>query len=110
MKVQIVYRKNIVIVKLTGDFTMYTVEKLRKDLKNIKERDIFAVNFQAVESIDSTAIGFLVKLFQKTKKFVLFGMTDGIRDIFDKTKIDKFMTIFTIDEFAKKYPSYQEDS
>ncbi len=86
-------------LQVAGDVTIQTSPQLRNALKPLFESSVAAihVNLAGVEFMDSSGIATLVEGLQWSKRtegeFVLFSLTETVRDVFELAKLD---TIFEI--------------
>jgi len=89
-----------VVVQVNGDVTIQTSTQLRKHLKPLfeSEMDKIQVKLDGVSFMDSSGIATLVEGLQWSKKsegkFILSGLTETVRDVFELAKLD---TIFEIE-------------
>jgi anti-sigma B factor antagonist len=104
-------RRQRLVVEDIGDITVVSfVDKKILDEQNIQliGDDLFRLvdelgrrkillNFSNVEFLSSAALGKLIRLHQKLQgaggKLVLSGISKGIMEIFELTKLDKMLTI-----------------
>ena len=86
-------------VGVAGDVTIQNSNQLRKALKPLFDGDakVIHVNLAGVEFMDSSGIATLVEGLQWSKRtsgrFLLSGLTETVRDVFELAKLD---TIFEI--------------
>ena len=84
-----------------GDVTIQTSPELRNELKPLFASDVecFHVKLEGVEFMDSSGIATLVEGLQWSKasggRFVLSGLSETVRDVFELAKLD---TIFEIQD------------
>jgi len=90
-----------VVLDVVGDVTIQTSPALRDALKplfNGSGVTSIQVNLDGVEFMDSSGIATLVEGLQWSKasegKFVLSGLTETVRDVFELAKLD---TVFEIE-------------
>ncbi len=88
-------------VSVQGDVTIQTSPELRNELKPLFASDVeyIHVKLDGVAFMDSSGIATLVEGLQWSKatggKFVLSGLTETVRDVFELAKLD---TIFEIED------------
>jgi len=86
-------------LEVNGDVTIQTSNQLRNDLKPLFESTLESIHVKlaGVEFMDSSGIATLVEGLQWSKRtggrFVLSGLTETVRDVFELAKLD---TIFDI--------------
>ncbi len=96
-------------LRLSGVMNIHTAMALRKRLKALLDdgrpddalREV-RVDMRGVDFIDSAGIAVLVEGLQwsrkeKGRRFVLAGLSENVRDIFELAKLD---TVFDIEEAA----------
>ena len=89
-----------VILEVSGDVTIQTSTLLRNDLKPLfdGEASCIHIDLAGVEFMDSSGIATLVEGLQWSKRtegrFILSGLTETVRDVFELAKLD---TIFDIE-------------
>jgi len=92
-----------VLLRVYGDVTIQTSPHLREQLKpllgaNVKE---VRVALEHVDFMDSSGIATLVEGLQWARltggRFVLSGLGENVRDVFELAKLD---TVFEIEEIA----------
>lgn len=90
-----------VLLRVHGDVTIQTSSRLREQLKpllnaNIKE---VRVALEHVDFMDSSGIATLVEGLQWARltggHFILSGLSENVRDVFELAKLD---TVFEIEE------------
>ncbi|MDQ6981906.1 MAG: STAS domain-containing protein [Mariprofundus sp.] len=91
---------NHVLLRLHGDVTIHTSPRLREQLKpllNASTREI-RVALEHVDFMDSSGIATLVEGLQWARltggRFVLSGLSENVRDVFELAKLD---TVFEIE-------------
>jgi anti-anti-sigma factor len=109
MDMQTVNKGDITIIQISGDldinshldFYDYFIPQLKKSVK------IIGINFEKVDTIDSSGIGILVRCEGEVKKsdkeMILFGMNDKILKNFKLVRLTNFFNIKTQNEFQKNY-------
>lgn len=98
-------REGAAIVVLAGEVDFNQSHKLLDALNVVVERrpQRLVVDLSAVEYMDSSGLGTLVKVFQQVNaykgKMVLVGMNERVRSAFQITRLDQFFAIHqTVDE------------
>src|SRR5947207_3958983 len=84
--------KGLTIVDVQGHIDLGTSPALRKTmLESLKNVDCLAANLADVKYIDSSGIASLLEVLKeakrKGKKFVLFGLTAGVREVLQLTRL-----------------------
>jgi len=87
------------IVDVVGHIDLGTSPDLRKTmLECLKGTDRLAANLAAVKYIDSSGIASLLEVLKearsKSKKFVLFGLTVGVREVLQLTRLTGVFEIY----------------
>ena len=95
--------ENHILLKVFGDVTIHTSPRLREQLKplfNNSTKEI-RVALDDVDFMDSSGIATLVEGLQWSRltggSFILSGLRDNVRDVFELAKLD---TVFVIEESA----------
>jgi len=100
LQIEITTIDNQVTLEVNGDVTIQTSNQLRGDLKPFFDSAIACVHVKlsGVDFMDSSGIATLVEGLQWSKssggRFVLSGLTETVRDVFELAKLD---TIFEIE-------------
>ena len=100
--------KNI-IVTLHGSLRLDNIKEIEEKLQVFfsGKPETVGIDFKEVEYLDSSAIAVLVRLMKGTigtaTKLVLFDLQPEVMKIFELTKLHRFFTIITRDQFQKKY-------
>ena len=87
-------------VAVKGDVTIQTSPELRSELQSLFSSDVevIHVKLEGVDFMDSSGIATLVEGLQWSKRvggrFVLSGLTETVRDVFELAKLD---TLFEIE-------------
>ncbi len=91
---------NHVLLRVYGDVTIHTSPRLREQLKpllNASTREI-RVALDHVDFMDSSGIATLVEGLQWARltggQFILSGLSENVRDVFELAKLD---TVFEIE-------------
>jgi len=87
------------IVDVTGHIDLSSSPALRKTLLDcLKTADRLAANLAAVKYIDSSGIASLLEILKEArkgqKKFVLFGLTVGVREVLQLTRLTGVFEIY----------------
>jgi len=92
-----------VLLRVHGDVTIHTSPSLREQLKpllNASSKEIH-VALEDVDFMDSSGIATLVEGLQWARltggRFVLSGLSENVRDVFELAKLD---TVFEIESDA----------
>ena len=99
--------KELTIVDVHGHIDLGTSPAFRKTmLESLKTGDRLAANLAEVKYIDSSGIASLLEVLKeskvKHKKFVLFGLTTGVREVLQLTRLTGVFEIYgTEDEVLK---------
>jgi len=99
LKIDIKTVDDIAVLEVNGDVTIQTSNQLRNDLKPLFESPLESIHVKlaGVEFMDSSGIATLVEGLQWSKRtggrFILSGLTETVRDVFELAKLD---TIFEI--------------
>jgi anti-anti-sigma factor len=109
IKVYIEEKKGIVIVFFYGELSSANFHDIEEDIKDAinRESDILALNLDGLENIDSTGIGFLVKVKTKfagsKKKLILYSTPARILELLYIAQVDTLFEIISKKDFDKKY-------
>jgi anti-anti-sigma factor len=108
MDVDIVRRGGVVIFNLDGNFltgNLTLVEEIWQEEVS-RQPDIIALNCKKLHSVDSPAIGTLVKFLNHAMsrdiKLVFCDVNPGIRKLFRAARLNTFFTITTGAEFEAR--------
>ncbi len=93
------------ILDVAGHIDLGTSPALRKTmLECLKGTERLAVNLAAVKYIDSSGIASLLEVLKearnKSKAFVLFGLTVGVREVLQLTRLTGVFEIYDDEEKA----------
>ena len=98
-------RKEGSIVVLAGEIDYNQSHKLLTALNGVVEKrpPRLVIDLAAVEYMDSSGLGTLVKIFQQVNaykgKMALVAMNDRVRSAFEITRLDQFFAVHeTVDE------------
>ncbi len=101
LHIEITREDKTATVVVKGDVTIQTSPELRAKLKPLFASDVtrIDVKLDGVDFMDSSGIATLVEGLQWSKasggKFVLSGLTETVRDVFELAKLD---TVFEIED------------
>ena len=101
---------NVLIVNLAGEFRIEVINEVEAVWNEcVREKPrVVAFNCTAMEYIDSSSIGSLVKFvnFAKNKKmeFIIYGLNRDVYQIFQTARLQNFFGIISKSEFDMKYP------
>jgi len=95
--------KGLTIVDVHGHIDLGTSPALRKTmLEGLKNGTGLAANLAEVKYIDSSGIASLLEVLKeakgKGKKFVLFGLTAGVREVLQLTRLTGVFEIYENEE------------
>ncbi len=100
LEIQTESRDNIQLLHIKGEVDLYSSPELRKTILSVvngKSPNIL-VNLQDVRYMDSSGVATLIEGLQVCNKnkgrFVLAGLNDNVREVFELTKLDKIFNIF----------------
>ncbi len=91
------------LLRVRGDVTIQTSPRLREQLKPLLRADVKEIHIALddVGFMDSSGIATLVEGLQWARltggRFVLSGLSDNVRDVFELAKLD---TVFEIEDAA----------
>jgi len=93
------------VVDITGHIDLGSSPALRKAmLECLKGTDRMAANLAGVKYIDSSGIASLLEVLKEArkskKKFVLFGLTAGVREVLQLTRLTGVFEIFESEDGA----------
>jgi anti-sigma B factor antagonist len=93
------------VVDITGHIDLGSSPALRKTmLECLKGADRLAANLAGVKYIDSSGIASLLEVLKEArknqKKFVLFGLTAGVREVLQLTRLTGVFEIFESEDGA----------
>jgi len=108
-EISVEQKNSIVIISISGEITMSTVNDLDNECKRFLNSDIkvMALDLKYVQFVDSFGISRIIKISKafigKEIEFVLINMNDNINQIFKIATFDKLFTIMTTAEFLISY-------
>ena len=98
------------LLQITSGINISNKKEIEKTLISLFEEykpEIMALDFEDVRFIDSAGIATLVKILKKIisakKKFIFYNVSDEIINSINILRLKNFFTIYTKDEFYKKY-------
>ncbi|MBF0278891.1 MAG: STAS domain-containing protein [SAR324 cluster bacterium] len=102
------YEKNgACVVVVEGDIISETVEQVEKYIEPfLTNQSIKALilNGEKIDYIDSSGLGFFVKIFKKLKEeersFALCDLEMEVREMFGMANLDKFLNIYSTEHEA----------
>ena len=103
--VNIEEKKDVIIIHLTGELYFSNIEEVDKAWDGLvsKKPKIIAIDCAGLNDIDSTAVGYFVKLLNSTMKkhikLVFYDLTGQIKKLFQMSKLDKFFHTTTKAKF-----------
>ncbi len=109
LNIHIRSHSDLVDVKLSGRLVIENINRLQPLLHSEikKNPNVLALNFNQIEQIDSSTIGFFVKLLHSSVnndvELVFYDFNPSILQLFLVAKLDKFFSIHTLQEFQNKY-------
>jgi len=97
--------KGLTIVDVQGHIDLGSSPALRKTmLENLKNGNCLAANLAEVKYIDSSGIASLLEVLKeskgKHKKFIMFGLTAGVREVLQLTRLTGVFEIYGTEEEA----------
>jgi anti-sigma B factor antagonist len=95
--------KGVQIVDVVGHIDLGTSPVLRKTmLESLKNADRLAANLAQVNYIDSSGIATLLEVLKESKntrkRFMLFGLTSGVREVLQLTRLTGVFEIHDSEE------------
>jgi anti-sigma B factor antagonist len=102
--------KTPLVIKLAGDFDVYSTEKLRRALEPAYAHESVIVDFTGVEYLDSTALTVLVRMRKRRHvagmpPSIFVGLNENLRRLFEITHLDEVWPIYaTLAEAQKHLP------
>jgi anti-sigma B factor antagonist len=104
---------DVVIIDLAGEFDIDVIRNVEKAWNEALEKNpkVIAFNCKELKFIDSSAIGTLVKFMNSATNrkitLSLFNVMPSIHAIFKTSRLDKFFSISSKEEFENKFLSVQ---
>lgn len=100
---------DVVVIDLEGEFDIDVIRNVEKAWNEVLEKKpgVIAFNCKELKFIDSSALGTLVKFMNSATNrkitLTLFNLSPQITAIFKTSKLDKFFSINSKEEFEQKY-------
>ncbi len=93
------------IVEVEGDVDLGTSPDLRRTLfQSLIETPRVALNLAAIRYIDSSGIATLIEVLKdsqrRNKRFVLFGLSPAVQQVFRLTHVVRIFEVFQTEEEA----------
>ena len=93
------------IVEVEGDVDLGTSPDLRQTLFDaLTKASKLALNLKAIRYIDSSGIATLIEVLKdsqkRNKKFVLFGLSPAVQQVFHLTHVVRIFQVFQTEEEA----------
>lgn len=93
------------IVEVSGDVDLENAPALRKVLMAaLKETPKVALNLSAIHYIDSSGIAVMIEMLKESqrlkRKFILFGLSRAVHDVFKLTHVIKIFQVAETEEQA----------
>ena len=91
--------QGIDIIQLEGDLDFHSSPDVRREMTKLadKQSKKVLVDLEKVNYIDSSGLATFVELFQKMKRFggqlVLFNLSQGVRSVFEISKLDSIFKL-----------------
>jgi len=108
-EISIEEKKNTVVVSISEEITMTTVNDIENACKKFLNSKIkvLALDLKNVQFIDSFGISRVIKLSKafigNGIEFVLINMNDNIHQVFKIATFDRLFTIMSKEEFTETY-------
>lgn len=110
LKFQMGIKKNILIIRLDGEFDQSSVQKLKEKVNNVMDKyqiKYLIFNFDKVNFMDSTGIGFIISRYTeiKRRKGIVFicSMNRMVERIFNLSGLCKICFVTKEERDAIKY-------
>jgi anti-anti-sigma factor len=105
---------DIVVIHLNGTFNIDNVTKIETIVMDqfTREPQLIAINCKGLESMDSSAIGSIVKLLHSAKTrgimLLFYDLNPLLQKLFVTAKLNRYFNITTRSDFEKRYvnPTY----
>jgi anti-sigma B factor antagonist len=93
------------IMDLTGHIDLSSSPRLRKSMLDcLKKAEHLGVNLGGVKYIDSSGIASLLEVLKEARKtgrrFVLFGLTAGVREVLQLTRLTGVFEVYEDEQAA----------
>lgn len=109
IKLTIESREGLIIIYLFGELVAANFHDIEEDINReiYKKPRLIALSFEEMEDIDSTGIGYLVKVRTKTMEnnieLILYSMPMRILELICIAGMDHLFTIMSKKDFTEKY-------
>lgn len=110
LKFQMGIKKNILIIRLDGDFDQASVSKLKEKVINVMDKyqiKYLIFNFDKVNFMDSTGIGFIIGRYAEIKKrkgmVFICSMNRLVERIFNLSGLCKICLVTKEEKDAMRY-------
>lgn len=105
MKISVHDAGEVKVVEVEGDVDLGTSPDLRRTLFDaLLHARKLALNLAAIRYIDSSGIATLIEVLkdsqQRDKKFVLFGLSPAVQQVFRLTHVIRIFQVFQTEEEA----------
>jgi len=99
MKLALEEKKGFKIIHSEGTVDLYSSPELREEIqRQFKKCTTLIIDLSGVEYIDSSGIATLVEGLQVSKKlgkrFILTGITEQVKDVFNLARLEKVFSIY----------------
>ncbi|MGQ9842598.1 MAG: STAS domain-containing protein [Spirochaetota bacterium] len=100
---------DVVVIDLAGEFDIEVIRNVEKAWNEAlaKNPNVIGFNCKELKFIDSSAIGTLVKFMNSATNrkitLTLFNVAPPVITIFKTSRLDKFFSINSKEEFEKKF-------
>ena len=104
-------QSGIISVAVQGSFTLDNLDQVEEALNEALEKgpSILALDCSAMDYLDSSAIGSLVKFFNKTVnrkiRMILLDLNEEVLRVLKLIRLEKFFVIKTRTEFEREFIS-----
>ncbi len=98
------------VVSITGKMNIETVPDFEKEISSYltENAGIVFMDLSSVAYIDSSGTGVLIRLNNMAKvagtRIILYNLAAPVRNIFERSYLDRFFTIQTADNLRETYP------
>ncbi len=109
IKLTIESKEGLIIIYLFGELVSANFHDIEEDLNREIEKKprLIALNFEEMEDIDSTGIGYMVKLRTKALDndvgLILYSIPIRVLELICIAGMDHLFTIMSKDEFTEEY-------
>ena len=109
LNMQMSVKRNILTLRLTGELDQYSCKKLKSKVTDVINKysiKYMIINFEQLDFMDSTGIGFMIGRYQDMKKnggkLIICSMNDIIEKIFNLSGLRKICNVVENEELAYK--------